>query len=120
MFKHFEPTWQQMCRDLQQAFIAIAGMIGSKRGGIVILNAPGGSNKTFLLNLLLTFVRKEKDMAVTIASSSIVITLLAGGRTAHSAFKLPLDLARSDCATCNISKGTGQGRSQILQANFPG
>ncbi|GFW34300.1 uncharacterized protein TNCV_220261 [Trichonephila clavipes] len=35
--------------------------------------------------------------------------MLAGGRTAHSAFKLPLDLVRSDSATCNISKGTGQG-----------
>ncbi|GFR23689.1 ATP-dependent DNA helicase [Trichonephila clavata] len=30
-------------------------------------------------------------------------------RTAHSAFKLPLDLTRSDSATCNISKGIGQG-----------
>ncbi|GFV21139.1 ATP-dependent DNA helicase [Trichonephila clavipes] len=95
--------------DQQQAFIAITGMIGSERGGMVFLDAPGGTGKTFLLNLLLAFVRKEKDMAVAVASSGIAATLLAGGRTAHSAFKLPLDLARSDSATCNISKGTGQG-----------
>ncbi|GFS92700.1 ATP-dependent DNA helicase [Trichonephila clavipes] len=48
-------------------------------------------------------------MAVAVASSGIAATLLAGGRTEHSAFKLPLDLARSDSATCNISKGTEQG-----------
>ncbi|GFQ95333.1 ATP-dependent DNA helicase [Trichonephila clavata] len=50
--------------DQQQAFIAITEMIGSERGGIVFLDAPGGTGKTFLLNLLLAFVRKEKDMAV--------------------------------------------------------
>ncbi|GFR14936.1 ATP-dependent DNA helicase [Trichonephila clavata] len=69
--------------DQHQTFIAITGMIGSERGGIVFLDAPG---KTFLLNLLLVFVRKEKDMAVTVASSGIAATPLAGGRTAHSAF----------------------------------
>ncbi|GFS46659.1 ATP-dependent DNA helicase [Trichonephila inaurata madagascariensis] len=84
-------------------------MIGSERGDIVFFDAPGGPGKTFLLNLLLAFVRKEKDMAVAVASSGMVATLLAGGRKAHSAHKLPLDLARSDSATCNISKGTGQG-----------
>ncbi|GFY54463.1 ATP-dependent DNA helicase [Trichonephila inaurata madagascariensis] len=94
--------------DQQQAFIAITGMIGSERGCIVFLNAPGGTDKTFLLNLLLAFGRKEKDMAVAVSSSSIAATLLTGGRTAHSTFKLPVDLARSDSATCNISKGTGQ------------
>ncbi|GFT69120.1 ATP-dependent DNA helicase [Trichonephila clavipes] len=95
--------------DKQQAFIAIIGMIGSERGGIVFLDAPGDTDKTFLLNLLMAFVRKEKDMAVAAASSGIAATLLAGCRTAHSAFKLPLDLARSDSTTCNISKGTEQG-----------
>ncbi|GFR19169.1 hypothetical protein TNCT_628011 [Trichonephila clavata] len=55
------------------------------------------------------FLRKEKDMAVTVASSRIAATLFSGGRVAHSAFKLPLDLARSDIAARNISKGTGQG-----------
>ncbi|GFW57524.1 ATP-dependent DNA helicase [Trichonephila clavipes] len=95
--------------DQQQAFIAITRMIESERGGIVFLDAPGDTGKTFLLNLLSAFVRKEKDMAVAVASSGIAATLLAGSRTAHSAFKLPLNLARSDSATCNISKGTVQG-----------
>ncbi|GFW41455.1 ATP-dependent DNA helicase [Trichonephila clavipes] len=85
--------------DQQQAFTAITGMIGCEGGGIVFLDAPGGTEKTFLLNLLLALVRKEKYMAVAVASSDIAATLLAGGRTAHSDFKLPLDLARSDSAT---------------------
>ncbi|GFQ65987.1 hypothetical protein TNCT_108421 [Trichonephila clavata] len=43
--------------DQQQAFIAITEMIGSERGGIFILDAPGGTDKTFILNLLLAFVK---------------------------------------------------------------
>ncbi|GFV68069.1 ATP-dependent DNA helicase [Trichonephila clavipes] len=104
-----EANVPRLIPDQQQAFIAIAGMIGSERGGIVFLNAPGGTGKTFLLNLLFAFVSKEKDKAEAVASSGIAATLLAGGRIAHSAFKLPLDLDRSDSATCNTSKGTGQG-----------
>lgn len=36
-------------------------------------------------------------------------TLLAGGRTAHSASKLPLNPASSDLPICTISKNSGQG-----------
>ncbi|GFT45886.1 ATP-dependent DNA helicase [Trichonephila clavipes] len=104
----------------QQAFIAIPGMIGSERGGMVFLDEPGGTGKTFLLNLLLVFVRKEKDMAVAVASSGIAATLLAGGRTAHSAFKLPLDLARSDSATQYFQEHKAGICSQNLQANCLG
>ncbi|GFY72135.1 ATP-dependent DNA helicase [Trichonephila inaurata madagascariensis] len=56
-------------------------------------------------------------MAVAVASSGIAATLLAGGRIAHSAFKLPLDLARSDNATCNISKGKEQGHVTMSHIN---
>ncbi|GFT87277.1 ATP-dependent DNA helicase [Trichonephila clavipes] len=52
---------------------------GSERGDIVFLDAPGGTGETFLLNLLLAFVRKDEDMAVAVASSGIAATLLAGG-----------------------------------------
>ena len=38
------------------------------------------------------------------ASSAIATTLLTGGRTAHSTFKLPLNLTRTESPICNISK----------------
>ena len=44
------------------------------------------------------------------ASSGIAATLLTGGRTAHSAFKLPLNLEATgpeDAAICRIKKNTG-------------
>jgi len=71
---------------------------------IFFLNAPAGTGKTFLINLLLTKVRSNRSIALAVASSGISATLLEGGRTAHSAFKLPLDLINIETPMCNIPK----------------
>lgn len=57
--------------------------------------------------MLLSKVRSEKNVAIAVASSGIAATLLEGGRTAHSAFKLPLNLRNSDAALRNICKQSG-------------
>nr|KAI8748380.1 ATP-dependent DNA helicase PIF1 [Biomphalaria glabrata] len=79
--------------------------------GIVFLDAPGGTGKTFLINLLLAKVRQQNKIALAVASSGIAATLLQGGRTAHSTFKLPLNLAHGDTPVCDISKDSGQTKN---------
>ena len=79
-------------------------------GGIFFLDAPGGTGKTFLINVILAKVRMKKDIALAVASSGIAATLLPGGRTAHSAFKLPLDLTTMDEPICNISRRSAAGK----------
>jgi len=69
---------------------------------LFFLDGPGGTGKTFLQNILLAHVRKQGKVALAVASTGIAATLLEGGRTAHSRFKIPLQ-AFSD-STCNISK----------------
>ncbi|XP_050065323.1 uncharacterized protein LOC114130689 [Aphis gossypii] len=73
-------------------------------GNIFFLSAPAGTGKTFLINLLLTKVRSNRNIALAVASSGIAATLLQGGRTAHSAFKLPIDLINIETPMCNIPK----------------
>ncbi|XP_044591508.1 ATP-dependent DNA helicase PIF1-like [Cotesia glomerata] len=46
----------------------------------------------------------EKNIAIAVASSGIATTLIDGGKTDHSAFKLPLNLGYSESPLCNISK----------------
>lgn len=70
------------------------------------LDAPGGTGKTFLISLLLAEIRSKNDIALAVASSGIAATLLDGGRTAHSAFKLPLNIQNNPDAVCNIKKKT--------------
>ncbi|XP_046972349.1 ATP-dependent DNA helicase pif1-like [Vanessa cardui] len=55
-------------------------------------------------------IRKDKGVAVAVASSGIAATLLSGGRTAHSVLKLPLNLAHEEMPVCNISKSSERGR----------
>ncbi|KIH60924.1 hypothetical protein ANCDUO_08810 [Ancylostoma duodenale] len=97
-----------LVNDQRLAFEAVMKLIRNGNGGLLFLDAPGGTGKTFLINLLLAEVRKNSDIALAIASSGIASTLLDGGRTAHSALKLPLDLTRSETPVCNISRGSGK------------
>ncbi|KAL0902327.1 hypothetical protein ABMA27_000223 [Loxostege sticticalis] len=95
--------------EQRQIFNFITNRIANGQGGLFFLEAPGGIGKTFLLNLLLAQLRKDKEVALAVASSGIAATLLSGGRTAHSVFKLPLNLASEEMPTCNISKSSSRG-----------
>lgn len=57
-------------------------------------------------NLLLSSVKPQRKVALEVASSGIAATLLPEGRTAHSTFKLPLDLNYNETPICNIKRGT--------------
>ena len=75
-------------------------------GGVFFLDAPGGTGKTFLLNTVLATIRSRCEIALATASSGIAATLLCGGRTLHSRFKIPLDAHRQELPMCSIKKGT--------------
>uniref|UniRef100_UPI00358F85D7 ATP-dependent DNA helicase pif1-like n=1 Tax=Myxine glutinosa TaxID=7769 RepID=UPI00358F85D7 len=99
--------------DQKEAYTRVKQLLTSDSGGIVFLDAPGGTGKTFLINLILAQVRSLQQIAMAVASSGIAATLLTGGRTAHSAFKLPLNLAHNESPVCNIGKGSGH--AQVLK-----
>lgn len=68
------------------------------------MDAPGGTGKTFLISLILAEIRSNNGIGLAVASSGIAATLLDGGRTAHSVFKLPLNIQNNPDAVCNIKK----------------
>ena len=78
-----------------------------------ILDAPGGTGKTFLINLLLSKVRGQQSVAIVAASSGIAVTLLRNGRTAHVSFNLPMDLAQTNQASCTISRA--RDKAKVLE-----
>ncbi|CAB3244804.1 unnamed protein product [Arctia plantaginis] len=81
--------------------------VAAEQGGFFFLDAPGGTGKTFLISLILAKIRSQQKIALAVASSGIAATLLDGGRTAHSTFKLPLDVHNKPDAICNIKKNSG-------------
>jgi PIF1-like helicase/Helitron helicase-like domain at N-terminus len=84
--------------------------VQKNEGGIIFLDASGGTGKTFTTNLILAKIRARGEIALAIASSGIAATLMEGGRTAHSLLKLPLDIARQENPTCNIKKNSTRGK----------
>ena len=67
-------------------------------------------SRSILISLLLATIRSQNNVALALASSGIAATLLDGGRTAHSALKLPLNMQIVENPTCNISKNSGMGK----------
>jgi hypothetical protein len=70
-------------------------------GTMFFIDGPGGTGKTFVENLLLSYVRGSGQIALAVASSGIASILLEGGRTSHSRFKIPIDI--HDDSKCNIA-----------------
>nr|GLL31365.1 uncharacterized protein LOC109154751 [Ipomoea trifida] len=86
------------------AFKTITDAVLSNKPSAFFVDVPGGTGKTFLYRCLLAFVRSKGLIALATATSGIAASILPGGRTTHSRFKLPLD--GTDKYVCNIGKYT--------------
>ncbi|GMF48328.1 unnamed protein product [Phytophthora fragariaefolia] len=69
---------------------------------LFFIDGPGGTGKSTLLRHILAKVHLAGKIAIAVASSGIASLLLMGGRTAHSTFKIPLNL--TNMSTCAIYK----------------
>lgn len=113
--QQFDVSWQHfvetqtrlLVADQKNAYDNVMQRVDNGNGGIFFLDAPGGTGKIFLINLILASVRMQNRIALAVASSGIALTLLDGGRNADSALKLPLNLNQTETPTCNINKNSG-------------
>ena len=71
-----------------------------KRRKLFILNSPGGYGKTFVLKAISAKIRSEGGIVICVASTGLAAQNLEGGRTAHSRFKIPIDILED--STCSI------------------
>lgn len=99
----------KLVSDQLLAFNTILDSVTNSRGKTFFLDAPGGTGKTFLTNLLLAQVRQSGKVALAVASSGIAATLLSGGKTAHSTFKLPVSVPMQEEIVCSIRKNSPFG-----------
>lgn len=83
---------------------ALIKSVHLKTGGVYFVYGSGGCGKTFLWNTIIARLRSEGRIVLPVASSGIAATLLPGGRTAHSRFKIPLKL--DETSMCSISQNS--------------
>jgi len=80
--------------------------------GAFFVDGPGGAGKTYLYTALLHRLRGEGLIALACAWSGIAAVLLAGGRTCHSTFGLPVPMP-VDIVLSSIKAQSG--RAEVLR-----
>ncbi|WVZ88242.1 hypothetical protein U9M48_034785 [Paspalum notatum var. saurae] len=115
-----EPTRQDIAlkdslnEEQKAAYDKILATVDTDQGGVFFVDGPGGTGKTYLYKALLATLRSQEKIAVATATSGVAASIMPGGRTAHSRFKIPLTI--DDGAVLPvIRKGT---RSQIVAASL--
>ncbi|XP_074337030.1 uncharacterized protein LOC141674206 [Apium graveolens] len=92
---------QDCTEEQRKIYDAVIQSIDSNVGGIFFVYGSGGCGKTFLWRTLICKLRSQGKIVLPVASSGIATTLMPGGRTTHSRFKIPIVL--DECSTCNIA-----------------
>lgn len=73
-----------------------------ERDRLIFLDGPGGSGKSFLIEIVLAKLRSECLIALPFAYTGIAARLLKGGRTIHSGFRLPVPIWENSTSSMKV------------------
>ncbi|CAN0871855.1 hypothetical protein LINGRAHAP2_LOCUS9959 [Linum grandiflorum] len=101
--------------DQLSAYTAVIHSIDNSIGGLFFLYGHGGTGKTYLYNTIVSEIRSRGQIAIIVASSGIAVTLLPDATTAHSRFKIPIEVHHTstsvDRTICDIMDVPLSGRN---------
>ncbi|PWZ27919.1 Cleavage stimulating factor 64 [Zea mays] len=92
-------------KEQRATYDKILSAVDTDQGGLFFVDGPGGTGKTYLYRVLLATLRSQGKIAVATATSGVAASIMPGGRTAHSRFKIPLTI--DDGAVCSFTKQSG-------------
>ncbi|ONM31855.1 hypothetical protein ZEAMMB73_Zm00001d040704 [Zea mays] len=81
--------------EQRAAYDKIMSAVDTDQGGLFFVDGP----------VLLATLRNQGKIAVATATSGVAASIMPGGRTAHSRFKIPLTI--DDGAVCSFTKQSG-------------
>jgi len=99
---HVDNAENRLNDDQRNAYEIILNVVINKKGKLFFVYDSGGTGKTFVWTTLLSRLRGQGKIVLVVASSGIASLLFLGSRTAHSRFKIPIDLHNE--STCNITQ----------------
>jgi PIF1-like helicase len=88
--------------DQKIIFDEIKRHVNENRGGVFFIDGPGATEKSFLYKTLLVEVCSRDLITIATVSFEAAANNLPRGRTAHSRYKIPLQLENN--SMCNIKK----------------
>uniref|UniRef100_K3XRZ7 ATP-dependent DNA helicase n=1 Tax=Setaria italica TaxID=4555 RepID=K3XRZ7_SETIT len=97
-------------QDLEDraAYEEIMSKVDTEQGGLFFVDGLGGTGKTFLYRALLETLHNQNKLAIATATSGVAASIMPGGRTAYSRFKIPLTLEDGGC--CSFTKQSGTAK----------
>ncbi|KAF2358537.1 DNA helicase Pif1-like [Trinorchestia longiramus] len=104
---YFQEHVNMLDEDQRAIFNRIRQKVDDDEAGFIFIDAPGGTRKTFFLNIVLSYVRQNRHLAIATASSGVAAILLKLGRTSHSHFNFPIPIK---AISCKISPQDPTGR----------
>ena len=90
--------------EQQAVYNAVITSVTGNHGFSFFIQSAGGCGKTFVCNTIAAAVHAQGKVVLCVASSGIAALLLTGGCTAHSRFKIPINIHED--SFCAIKKGT--------------
>ena len=87
-----QAAYEQLNEEQRQLADEILGAVRLGNNKSYFIDGPGGTGKTFLYRTLCYILRGEGKTVLPVAWTGIAASLLTGGRTSHSVFKLPVPL----------------------------
>ncbi|KAL4589251.1 hypothetical protein LXL04_002157 [Taraxacum kok-saghyz] len=88
----------------RNAYEAIMNSVTNEIGQLIFVQGHGGTGKTYLWNTIISKIRSDSKIVLAVATSGIAALLLPNGRTAHSRFRIPLEIHAE--STCDIKMGS--------------
>ncbi|XP_026434652.1 ATP-dependent DNA helicase PIF2-like [Papaver somniferum] len=88
--------------DQRHAFDRVVKSVYRRESSIFFID--GRFRENFLYRAILAYLRTEGHIAIATATSGIVATMMSGGRTAHSRFKIPVPA--DSTSSCDIPVDT--------------
>lgn len=104
MSMHADSLVAQLNTDQKTIFDTIVGRVVAEQPGFFFVCGHGGTGKTFMWNALIAKIRSRNKIVLAVASSGVASLLLPKGRTAHSRFKIPIEI--NETSLCNVKRGT--------------
>ena len=79
--------------------------VNNHKRGAFFIDGPRGTGKTFLYLALLATIRSRGEIALATVSCGVTVSILPGGRIAHSRFKIPINEENDTAYTVKKQSG---------------
>jgi hypothetical protein len=107
-------AYAKFSHEQRAAAEVISQAVADGKGGVHFIQASGGCGKSFWANGVSASLRVAGHTPVVVAASGLAANLLDGGRTAHSALGIPLELHESSWCSCDQSSKVAIINSPVI------